>query len=136
MLDNTGAAAVPTTPATLHATPTEEEDADVIMLDQPTASRHSHRSQKRVTSPTRGVLRKTFTKRRAGKNRKVTFTNQADSDIEVLEKQPAVAQLTYPVRAMTDASSLARRLHQQQMRVWTIDGPSWLLSRRAISKDE
>ncbi|GMR55267.1 hypothetical protein PMAYCL1PPCAC_25462, partial [Pristionchus mayeri] len=36
----------------------------------------------------------------------------ADSDIEVLEQPPAaaVAQLTYPVRAMTDVTSLAKAI--------------------------
>ncbi|GMR54767.1 hypothetical protein PMAYCL1PPCAC_24962, partial [Pristionchus mayeri] len=120
VLDNTAPSSPPAAPTTLAYSPTEREE--IIMLDdQPTSSRrsleipstlrHSHRRQKRVSeSPTRGVQRKTISKRRFTKNRKVTFTNRADSDITVLQQQPAaaVAHATYPLTAMAALTFLAK----------------------------
>ncbi|GMR33240.1 hypothetical protein PMAYCL1PPCAC_03435, partial [Pristionchus mayeri] len=105
-------------PTSSSSSPTEGEDADVTILEQPTtsslrpldkptSSRRALRSQKRVTqSPTRGVLEKPITKRRARRNAKVTFPDQADSDVEVVE-QPRAAIATAALQLQQAISTIA-----------------------------
>ncbi|GMR54789.1 hypothetical protein PMAYCL1PPCAC_24984, partial [Pristionchus mayeri] len=122
VLDNSAPAAAPTALTTLTSAPTEREEI-IILDDQPTTSRralelppalrHSHRRQKRVSeSPIHGVLEKTITKRRITKNRKVTFSDRADSDITVLQQQPAAAfaHATYSLAALAAVTFLANAI--------------------------